>query len=210
MAGGKAMDVAGWEGTYDLAKLRDLSERSIRRAEESLRSLLGDSLRLTLCGIGTPPTSALSTLAEDTACGSMVGLESQITGQGNGRVLILVPMPMIRRFLRSLLGMPTEAEPLTEMEKSAIQEIGNIMASSFLSGLGDLLGRRLFHSVPTVHLENISQLIRDVHTSLHALGAKVLVVQGLLEDVEQRVQGRFFVASEVTALEPIVHGPLGR
>ena len=204
------MDVAGGEGTNDLAKLQDFSERSVRRAEESLRSLLGDSLRLTLCGIHTPPASGLSTLAEDTACGSMVGLETQITDQGYGRVLILVPMPMIRRFLQVLLGKSTDARPLTEMEQSAIQEVGNIMASSFLSGLGDLLGRRLFHSVPTVYLENISQLIRDVHSSLLGLGTKVLVVQGLLEDVEQRAQGRFFVVSEVAALESIVHGPLAR
>jgi chemotaxis protein CheC len=209
-AGGNTMDVISGEGAIDLTRLRDLSERSMRRVEESLRSLLGHPLRLTICAVHTLPTSALSALAEDAECGSMVGLQSQITGQGNGRVLMLFPMPMIRRFLQVLVRSSTDVRPLTEMEQSAIQEVGNIMASSFLSGLGDLLGRRLLHSVPEIYLENIPQLVRDVHASIHAFGSKALVVHGLLEDAEERVQGRFFVVSEVATLEPIVHSPVGR
>jgi chemotaxis protein CheC len=204
------MDVIGREGDIDLTRLRDISGQSMLRAEESLRSLLGHSLRLTICGVHTHPTSALSVLAEDAECGSMVGVQSKITGQGNGRILVLFPMPMIRRFLQALVGSSANARSLTEMEQSAIQEVGNIMASSFLSGLGDLLGCRLLHSVPEIHLENIPQLIRDVHASLHAFGPKALVVHGLLEDAEERAQGRFFVVSEVATLEPIAHTPVGR
>jgi chemotaxis protein CheC len=204
------MDVSNEEGAIDLTRLRDLSERSMRRAEESLRSLLGQPLRLTLSAVHTLPTSALSVLAEDAECASLVGLQSQITGQGNGRVVMLFPAPTIRRFILALVGSSTDARPLTEMEQSAILEVGNILASSFLSGLGDLLGRRLLHSVPEIYLENIPQLIRDVHALFQAFGSKALVVHGVLMDTEKRVQGRFFVLLEVATLEPIVQSPVGR
>lgn len=202
------MDVAGGEDSINLTKLQDICERSMRHAEDSVRSFLGDPLRLTLCGIHSLPSNALSVLSTDVECGSMIGLYSRITGQGNGRVLILVPMPMARRFLRALLGESNDPRPLTEMEQSAIQEIGNIMSSSFLSRMGDLLGRRLLHSVPELYLENARQLVREVQASVLAIGSRTLVVQGLLEDVRERAQGRFFVVSEMAALEPIVHAAI--
>jgi chemotaxis protein CheC len=196
--------VASGENTADLTRVRDISERSVRRAEESVRRLLGHSVRLTLRGI-----HPLSTLVEDAEGGSMAGLQLQITGQGNGRILILFPLPMVFRFLQVLLGGAAEPRPLMEMERSAIQEVGNIMASSFLSELGDLLGRRLLHSSPEMHIENIPQLVRDVATSLRASGSELLVIQGAIEDGEHQPQGRFFFVPEAAALEPIARSTAG-
>ena len=196
--------MASREDTADLSKVRDISERSVRRAEESVRRLLGHSLRLTLRGI-----HPLSTLVEDAEGGPMAGLQLQITGQGNGRILILFPLPMVFRFLQILLGGAAEPRPLREMERSAIQEVGNIMASSFLSELGDLLGRRLLHSSPEMYIENIPQLVRDVATSLRALGAELLVIQGAIEDGDHQPQGRFFFVPEAAVLEPIACGTAG-
>ena len=196
--------MASREDTADLSKVRDISERSVRRAEESVRRLLGHSLRLTLRGI-----HPLSTLVEDAEGGPMAGLQLQITGQGNGRILILFPLPMVFRFLQVLLGGAAEPRPLREMERSAIQEVGNIMASSFLSELGDLLGRRLLHSSPEMYIENIPQLVRDVATSLRALGSELLVIQGAIEDGDRQPQGRFFFVPEAAVLEPIACGTAG-
>jgi chemotaxis protein CheC len=196
--------VASREDTADLSKVRDISERSVRRAEESVRRLLGHSLRLTLRGI-----HPLSTLVEDAEGGPMAGLQLQITGQGNGRILILFPLPMVFRFLQILLGGAAEPRLLREMERSAIQEVGNIMASSFLSELGDLLGRRLLHSSPEMYIENIPQLVRDVATSLRALGSELLVIQGAIEDGDHQPQGRFFFVPEAAVLEPIACGTAG-
>lgn len=196
--------MASREDTADLSKVRDISERSVRRAEESVRRLLGHSLRLTLRGI-----YPVSTLVENAEGGPMAGLQLQITGQGSGCILILFPLPMVFRFLQVLLGGAAEPRPLREMERSAIQEVGNIMASSFLSELGDLLGRRLLHSSPEMYIENIPQLVRDVATSLRALGSELLVIQGAIEDGEYQPQGRFFFVPEAAILEPIARGTAG-
>jgi hypothetical protein len=205
---GRAMDEGSGAGSIDVAKLRDLFETSMRRAEDSTRSLLGEAMRLTLCGDRSLPGLGQSVLPADDECGPAVGLHSRITGQGSGRVLILVPMPMARRFVHALLGRSNESEPLTEMEQSAIQEVGNIMSSSFLSRLGDLLGRPLLHSVPELYLENIPQLIRDVRASAEAFGSRAVVVQGLIEEMGQRAHGHFFLVSDRAVLGPVAHAPV--
>jgi chemotaxis protein CheY-P-specific phosphatase CheC len=87
--------------------------------------------------------------------------------------------------------------------------VGNIVASSFLSELGDRLGRRVLPSAPEIHLENVPQVVRGVLASVRDLGSDVLVVQAVLEDREGHIQGRIFVVPAVSTLEPATRGAAG-
>jgi chemotaxis protein CheC len=149
------------------------------------------------------PSSALPSLAEDAARDRLAGLRFRILGQGSGWIFLLFPLPTIYRLLQLLMGTPADPRDLTEMERSAVREVGNLLASSFLSELGDLVGRRLMPSMPEIHFEQIPRVVRELLASLHALGAEVLVIQARLEDPEGSIQGRFFVVPEVGTLEPI-------
>jgi chemotaxis protein CheC len=100
------------------------------------------------------------------------------------------------------MGIPADPRDLTETERSAIQEVGNIVASSFLSELGDRLGRRFLPSAPEIHLDNVPRVLRGVLASVRELGTDVVVVHAVLEDRERRIQGRIFVVPAVSALEP--------
>jgi len=192
-----------------LANVRTLSERGLSRAAESLGRMLGHPVRLALQEVRRLPSSALLALAGDAAAGSMAGLQIRIHGEGGGWILILLPLPTVFRLLQALMGAPAEPRELTATERSAVQEVGNIVASSFLNELGDLLGRRFVPSVPEIHLDNIPRLVRDVLASVHALGLEVLVVYALLEEPARGIEGRVFVVPEVSALEPVAHGAAG-
>jgi chemotaxis protein CheC len=139
----------------------------------------------------------------------MAGLRIRIHGEGGGWILILLPLPTVYRLLQVLMGTSAEPRALTETERSAVQEVGNIVASSFLSELGDLLGRRFVPSTPEIHLDNIPRLVGDVLASVHALGSEVLVVYALLEEPGRHIEGRVFVVPEVSALEPVAHDVAG-
>jgi chemotaxis protein CheC len=111
--------------------------------------------------------------------------------------MILFPMPTIRRMLEALLGRGVAAEDFTEMERSAIREIGNVLASSFLSELGDLTRRRFLPSPPRILLDDLPRVMVETVTSLAQLGPRVAVVQGLFEDPVQQIQGQFFILPDV-------------
>jgi chemotaxis protein CheC len=118
----------------------------------------------------------------------------------------LLSRPTIYRLLQLLMGTPANPRDLTEIERSAVREVGNLLASSFLSELGDLVGRRLMPSPPELHFEQVPRVVREVLASLHALAAEVVVIQARLEDAGGDIQGRFFVVPEVGVLEPIARG----
>ncbi|HTU00820.1 MAG TPA: chemotaxis protein CheC, partial [Candidatus Sulfotelmatobacter sp.] len=130
--------MASWDG----GELKALSERSLERASESLSQLLGHGVRLTVSGVETLGLDALPALALDEKRGRLGALTFGIQGDTQGVLLILFPLTTIFRMLNTLLGSKDGPRVLTDVEQSAFQEIGNILASSFLSELGELTGRR--------------------------------------------------------------------
>ena len=186
-----------------LARIRELSERGLSRAAESLARLLGYPVRFSGPQIQRSRSSTVSDLA---AAGSLAALRIAIHGQGSGWILILLPLPTVYRFLQVLMGTPAEPRELTATERSAIQEVGNIVASSFLSELGDRVGRRFLPSAPECYLSGVPEAVRDALASVHRLGPDVLVVQAALEDGEGRIQGRIFIMSDVGAWAPVGRG----
>ena len=194
----------------DLARIRGLSERGLARAAESLGRMLGNPVRFAGQEIRSLRSSALPALADAVGGGgSLAVLRIEIHGEGNGWILILLPFPTVYHLLQALMGIPAEPRDLTETERSAIQEVGNIVASSFLSELGDRLGRRLLPSAPEIQLDNVPRVVRGVLASVRDLGSDVLVVQAVLEDRERCIQGRIFVVPAFSAFEPVSRDAAG-
>jgi len=195
-----------------LVKLRILSEHSLRRAGQSLTALLGHLVRLTVSEISVVPPDALSGLVAAADGGTIAGLRFQIVGETGGQIIILFPLETILRMLRVLLGTQEMPRALSDRERSAVQEVGNILASSFLSSLGDLLGKRLMPTPPEIHLDDLTGLMRDVMAALRDQASEVLIIRALFEDPAQRIEGRFLVLPEMASLEALLHGaaPGGR
>jgi len=191
----------------DLGRIRELGERGLARAAESLGRMLGHPVRFAGLEIRSLGSSEPA-LPADAAAGFPAALRIEIRGEGSGWILILLSLPTVYRLLQALMGIPAEPRPLTESERSAIQEAGNIVASSFLSELGDRWGRRVLPSAPEIHLDDAPRVVRDVFASARDLGRDV-VVQAALEDRGWGLQGRIFVVPAVSAPAPVVRGGTG-
>jgi len=188
-----------------LVKLRALSEHSLGRAAQSLTTLLGHPVRLAVSAITTVSTGDLPGLLTAAGTGAMASLRIRIAGETRGQIIILFPRRTIFQMLRMLLGTQEEPRSLSDREQSAVEEVGGILASAFLSGLADLLGKRLLPSPPEMHLDDFEALLQQVTEDLAEHESEVLVVQALFEDPEQRIEGQFFVLPEMGSLEAMLH-----
>ena len=188
-----------------LVRLRALSEHSLGRAAQSLTGLLGHPVRLAVSGFTSVSMGALPGLLAAAGTGVMAGLRFQIAGETGGQIIILFPERTIFRMLRMLLGTEEEPRSLSDGEQSAIEEVGSILASAFLSGLADLLGKRLLPSPPEIHLDDLKALMQQVTEDLKEQGSEVLVIQALFVDPEQRIEGQFFVLPDMVSLEAMLH-----
>ncbi len=189
-------------------RLVALGEQAMSRAAESLSGLLGSPVNLALVDLVPLAKSALPGLAREEEGERLAGVKVEITGEGAGRILILLPLATVSRILAILLKTPVE-DPMTELERSAIREVGNVLASAFLSELGRQIGRRFMHAPPELLFASARQLVQEFLLQLQGLDTEILVADALLRVPERGIQGRLFVVPAIRSLEPIAPGIRG-
>jgi chemotaxis protein CheC len=190
-----------------LTRVRALSEESLRRAGESLSGFLGHPVRLTVTAISAVPADTLPGLTAEAVPGPMAGLQVRFSGGAGGQIVILFPLATVFRMVNVLLRTRVRLLSLSETERSALQEVGNILASSFLSGLADLLGKRLVPAPPELYVEDFPGLMQQVMTDFEGKGAEILMIEALFEDPGQRFEGRFYVLPEAASLTTMLQAP---
>ena len=104
----------------------------------------------------------------------IVGILLTLSGDVNGMIMFLLQQDFAHVALSSLLGTDVDGfDSIDEMGMSAIQEIGNIMAASYVNAISDLTGMSIdisvpspcidmagsILSVPAIHYANISDKV---------------------------------------------------
>jgi chemotaxis protein CheY-P-specific phosphatase CheC len=133
--------------------LYELSSVGAIRAAHALSTILGHEI-----AAGTPRVQQID---RDWADGSWgTGVIFEVDGEISGLVAILLPT-ISRKLLGALLlgkDTPRNHESAT---RSALRELGNIVASHTVTGIADRLGTRIMLSVPTLVMENADQAFLD-------------------------------------------------
>jgi chemotaxis protein CheC len=115
----------------------------------------------------------------------------RMEGELQGQLLLILPEPDAHLLASLLLNQPSEGE-LSEVERSAIGEAANIVASACLNAMSALTGLRLLPGTPTLSQELAGDVIEE---ALQKTGTQA----GLLVLLE----ARFF-----TAANPLIGGQL--
>ncbi|MDD1720254.1 MAG: chemotaxis protein CheC [Methanoregulaceae archaeon] len=133
----------------------------------------------------------------------------EVTGEvsNGGFVLLHVPKDSVIRLTNAMLGSTEMEREMTEMDNSALLEIGNIMVSAFLDGTAGLLNIIMLPSPP--------QLVIDMpHAALEAVLAETTAAD-INEVVLFRTElfsDRYEIASNIFLLpnQPMLQDIMGR
>lgn len=88
--------------------------------------------------------------AETEVVGILLGVNGDITGN----ILFVLDLVSARRLVNMLMGKPINAETeFDSMVCSALQEIGNILAGSYLSSLSNLTNLRILSDIPGLAID---------------------------------------------------------
>ncbi|MDH3998336.1 MAG: chemotaxis protein CheC [Desulfuromonadales bacterium] len=134
----------------------------------------------------------------------MVGITLQILGDARGSIMLLFPKESAQRLVSSLLGKEEKELVMNEMTVSALKEVGNILASAYLSALGNLLNRTLIPSVPMLAYDMAGAVVDYVLIDLSEEGDLALMVEtDFIGDPKQgpTVKGHFFLMPDPSTLD---------
>jgi len=133
----------------------------------------------------------------------MVVFELQGDLPHGGFLILHFPRNSALRTANIMTGKPETDHPLSEMDQSAILELGNIMVSSFLSASSDLLGITMLPSPPLLVLDWAHAAIESLIAQMTVEVDDVILFRVSLTSVEHRISGNLLIFLETMTLQKV-------
>lgn len=188
--------------SVQLDTLKEVSNIGMGHAATALSQMIGQRVNLTVPNV---TISEISQVPEHLGGAEkiMVGITLQILGDARGSIMLLFPQESAHRLLCSLLGQQEKGLVMTEVSVSALKEVSNILASAYLSALGNLLNKTLIPSVPVLAYVMAGAVVDHVLIDLSQSGDFAMIVEtdfGGEPDQDLAIKGHFFLLPDPVTL----------
>jgi chemotaxis protein CheC len=158
-----------------LDALRELANIASGTAATALSQMLAREVEISVpVALALPPADAVEALGDAEL--HVAGVVVPIQGDIDGLVLLLIPFEQAES-LCALLG--TEAH--TEFGDSAMREIGNILATSYLNALGAMTGLSMEPSLPQLHCDMLAAIVSTLLVGTSGEDGLALVLDSELD-----------------------------
>lgn len=125
----------------------------------------------------------------------IIAIYLRVEGSVPGNMFFILDQASARRILGQLVGLEwSGSDEWSEMEWSALHEIGNILAGSYLSSLADLTGLHMSPSVPGLALDMAGAILSYGILQFGVMGEQALLIETtFLEDRAETGGFCFFI-----------------
>lgn len=130
--------------------------------------------------------------AENIVVGILLTLQDDI----DGMMMFLVEKKAAKGMVRLLMGGfggGEDSEDFSEMEFSAMQEIGNIIAGAYLSSLSALTNMKITSSVPYMAIDMAGAILSVPAIEFGKISDKALLIETEFGDIGEEVNGYFIL-----------------
>lgn len=188
--------------------LRELFNIGAGNAATALSGMLGkERVHVEVPIVKYIPTSRIGeVLGDEQQVYFAVGFT--ISGGFDAYLLVLFEEGSARRLAAVLLGRPvppdSEHAPLDSAARSALDETGNIVASSFASGLGRLTRRRILPSVPFSGIDHAAMAVDRVLGAMGMASDESIVCRTDFTTRGTRIQGHLLLLPDRQSLAGIL------
>ena len=132
--------------------------------------------------------------AESIVAGILLKVEGDLTGN----IMFILQLKDAALLVDMLMGRPAgELREFSELEVSALKEIGNILAGSYLSSLSTLTNLKIMPSVPELAIDMAGAILSVPAIEFGKVGDSVLYIETEFSDGDEKVVGDFFLVPDV-------------
>ncbi|MBR7090550.1 MAG: chemotaxis protein CheC [Lachnospiraceae bacterium] len=186
---------------YDV--LREIGNIGAGNAMTALSQMLGCKIDM-----GVPQVDLLDFSDVGTAIGGeeqiMVGVFLGVEGDITGSMLFLVEQKSAKYLINKvMMGMGDPGEEFTEMELSAMQEVGNIITGAYLNSLSTLTNLKIYPSPPALTVDMAGAILSVPAIEFGIYGDQILMIQSKFFD-EVQIDGYFILVPDVESYKKIL------
>lgn len=186
--------------------LKEIGNIGAGNATTALAKMLQMKMDMSVPKVALLPFKDISQLigSEDQI---VVGILLDMEGEINGMMMFLFDTKSAHHLVNKLMMqedvVDDYATDFTEMEMSAISEIGNIVSGSYLTALASLTNLRVQASVPSLTVDMIGALMSVPASEFGKYGDKLLLIQSQFGE-EGYVNGYFMLIPELESYDKIL------
>ncbi len=133
----------------------------------------------------------------------MAGIYLGIEGDITGSIMFLLEKQAARHLVAKLMGMEVKGEEFSEMELSALKEVGNIITGAYLNSLSTLTNLTIYPSVPDLTVDMAGAILSVPAIEFGAIGDKILLIQTQFFD-EMVLDGYFILIPDLDSYGKIL------
>ncbi len=133
----------------------------------------------------------------------MAGIYLAIEGDITGSIMFLLEKQAARHLVNKLMGMQAEGEEFSEMEFSALKEVGNIITGAYLNSLSSLTNLVIYPSVPDLTVDMAGAILSVPAIQFGELGDTMLLIQTQFFD-EMTLDGYFILVPDLDSYGKIL------
>ncbi|MDD6208753.1 MAG: chemotaxis protein CheC [Clostridiales bacterium] len=124
----------------------------------------------------------------------VVGILLTLSNDVEGMIMFIVSQETARKTADVLLGQPIDPDaPLTEMEISALQEIGNIITGAYMSALSMLTHLNVNLSIPYMAVDMAGAVLSVPAIEFGKVGDQALLIQSEFGGEDDGMEGYFIL-----------------
>lgn len=137
----------------------------------------------------------------------VVGILLTLEGDVDGMMMFMMDKRSARLIVDLLMNLDTNesnVEEFSEMDLSALQEIGNIIAGAYLSSLSQLTNMTIVSSVPYMSIDMAGAILSVPAIEFGKVSDKALLIQSQFGEDEKKVNGYFILIPSMNSYEKIM------
>jgi chemotaxis protein CheC len=124
----------------------------------------------------------------------IIAVYLEISGKSNGQMVVVYEPNVAFDLIDLLLGQPTgTTRELSEMERSTLGEVGNIMGSFFLNYISDNTGVSFQPSPPAVMMDMAGAILDATLAGLMEFSDDIYIMETVFGTHDRQVSGTFLV-----------------
>lgn len=183
--------------------LREIGNIGAGNATTAIANMLGLKIDMAVPRVQLLEASKLgSSICEEDE--TIVGIFLEVQNDIEGSMMFLLKMDSAHYLVNKLMGRDQSyQEPFDEMDMSAMKEIGNIIAGSYLSALSSMTNLAIFPSVPYIAVDMAASILSVPAIQFGQYGDKALLIETEIE-ADVAINGYFILMPEEDSYDKIL------
>ena len=193
-------------GSMEFDVLREIGNIGAGNATTALSQLVNSKIDMKVPKVELLEFKELSDIVGG-AESLVVGILLTIEGDIDGMMMFIVDKLSAHHIVDLLMSRGAqhlELRDFSEMDLSALQEVGNIITGAYLSSLYQLTNMKITSSVPYMSIDMAGAILSVPAIEFGKVADKALLIQSQFGEEEKEVNGYFILIPSVDSYEKIM------